>query len=65
MDWDCGFSTNSPEFLQLGTEEMEELRSEKTVKATKASLPPQTCERAGEASSRGFDPKRRRSWNSK
>ena len=37
MDWDCGFSTNSPEFLQLGTEEMEELRSEKTVKATKAS----------------------------
>lgn len=39
MDWDCGFSTNSPEFLLLGEEEMEELRSEKTVTASKASEP--------------------------
>ena len=45
MDWDCGFSTNSPEFLQLGTEEMEELRSEKTVKATKVSRRRQIRER--------------------
>ena len=48
MDWDCGFSTNSPEFLHLGTEEMEELRSEKTVKATKASWRRKTRERRGE-----------------
>lgn len=39
MDWDCGFSTNSPEFLLLGEKEMEELRSEKTVTASKASKP--------------------------
>ena len=38
MDWDCGFSTNSPEFLQLDLKEMEELRSERTVKPTQASL---------------------------
>ena len=38
MDWDCGFSTNSPEFLLLGDEEMEELRSEKTVTASKVRL---------------------------
>ena len=37
MDWECGFSTSSPEFLQLGEEEMEELRSEKTVTASKVS----------------------------
>lgn len=35
MDWDRGFSTNSPEFLLLGEEEIEEFRSEKTVTASK------------------------------
>ena len=36
MDWDSGFSMNSPEFVLL-EEEMEEFRSEKTVKSGKVS----------------------------
>ena len=35
MDWDMGFSLNSPEFLLRGDAEIEEFRSEKTVKGTK------------------------------
>ena len=34
MDWEGGFSTNSPEFLMLDGD-MEEFRSEKSVKAGK------------------------------
>lgn len=36
MNWDLGFSANSPEFLLLEKpEDMEEFRSEKTVKGGK------------------------------
>lgn len=36
MNWDLGFSPNSPEFLLLEKpEDMEEFRSEKTVKGGK------------------------------
>lgn len=37
MDWERGFSTSSPEFLLLKEEDMEEFRSEKTVKGGKVS----------------------------
>ena len=62
MDWDCGFSTNSPEFLQLGLEDMEALRSEKTVKPTQASSRRRRGPLYGGAGHGGL--KRRRSWGS-
>ena len=48
MDWDSGFSMNSPEFVLL-EEEMEEFRSEKTVKSGKVSSRMELLQASGHA----------------
>lgn len=41
MDWDCGFSTSNYQQFMLDEGEMEEFRSEKSVKAGKVITKPE------------------------